>query len=468
MKSAMVRVLTVDDSRSVRSYVRQALEQDRECLFTVDEAGNGAEAVRFLSGSTPENWPDVILLDRNMPVMSGDECIRILKASEQWQWIPVLFLTGQKEVQEIVQGLSDLKADSYLSKPFHVDELLARIKALLRIKQAENQNRILNAQLAKSLVEQQQAYQELKETKTKLLETRLTTSMMRTFEKFVPKQFLQRIAKGGMDSIRVGWVESETITMLFSDIRSFTRLSEVMTPESLFVFLNEYLRHVVVQVKNNNGFVDKFMGDAVMALFDGDSRVQVTGAARAAVGMQNKLRNFNMERATRGLEAVDAGIGIHIGSVMLGTLGDEDRMDCTVVGDAVNLASRLEGLTKYYGCPIIISENVVRLLDMKEFAVRELDQVVVKGRKGAIGVYELFENGSEPVHECKRKLAKLFDQGLLYYRWREWEKSAEIFKECLTIDPDDRPAKLYWERCEQVQREPPDMNWTGIFEIHQK
>ncbi|MEO5333950.1 MAG: hybrid sensor histidine kinase/response regulator [Magnetococcus sp. YQC-5] len=157
------RILTVDDSRSVRYLVRHALEQDGEYLFTVLEAENGKEAIRFLSDNPPDSWPDLILLDRNMPVMSGDECIQLIKSSEQWRAIPVLFLTANKDVQEVVHGMSVLKADDYLAKPFHADELLARIKALLRVKQAEDQLRLLHAQLNDSYLQVKEQYDALQE-----------------------------------------------------------------------------------------------------------------------------------------------------------------------------------------------------------------------------------------------------------------------------------------------------------------
>ena len=143
--------------------MRHALEQDGECSFTVLEAENGKEAIQFLSDNPSDRWPDVILLDRTMPVMSGDECIHIIKNSEQWRAMPVLFLTANNSVREVVHGMSILKADDYLAKPFHADELLARIKALLRIKQAENQVRLLHMQLHNSYLQLKEQYDALQE-----------------------------------------------------------------------------------------------------------------------------------------------------------------------------------------------------------------------------------------------------------------------------------------------------------------
>ncbi len=468
VNTATAHILTVDDSRTVRHHVRQTLEQDDEYLFTIHEAENGAEAVRFLCAHEPDQWPDVIVLDRNMPVLSGDECIRILKADEQWRVIPVLFLTAQDDIQEVVRGLSDLRADAYLPKPFHTDELLARVKVLVRIKQAEDHARRLNHHLAQALEEQKRAYAELKTTRIQLAETQAMAVMTKVFEKFVPKQFLERIAKGGLETIRAGRVASETITILFSDIRSFTQISEGMAPDALFAFLNDYLSRMERPIEQNNGFIDKFIGDAVMALFDGHFRTQAQGAVRAAIGMQRELGVLNVERAAQGLPGIGTGIGIHIGSVMLGTLGNDNRMDSTVIGDAVNLASRLEGLTKFYGCPIIVSEDVVRFLDQKEFALRELDLVAVKGRGQAVGVYEIFENGSEPHQKRKKQVADRFKKGLALYRSREWEKGITAFQQCLTLEADDRATRIYLDRCALFQKQPPDDDWTGVFAMDHK
>lgn len=467
-RSGGAKILAIDDSRTVRHHVRQILSQDEEYFFTIHEAENGAEAVRFLCSNEPETWPDVILLDRNMPILSGDECIRVLKADAQWRQIPVLFLTAQDDTQELVRGLSDLKADDYLPKPFDADELLARVKVLVRIKQAEDKTKRLNKNLAVALEEQKRAYAELRETKIALAETQAMAAMTHVFEKFVPRQFLERIAKDGIATIQAGRVASETITILFSDIRAFTQLSETMSPEDMFAFLNDYLSRMETPIQENNGFIDKFIGDAIMALFDGNFLVQATGAVKAAIGMQQQLKKLNAEREAQNLPPIGTGIGIHIGSVMLGTLGNDNRMDSTVIGDTVNLASRLEGLTKYYGCPLIVSDDVARFLDPTHFMLRELDLVAVKGREQAVSVHEVLERTHEPTDAHKASLTKLFGEGITLFRARAWKKSADIFQQCLALDANDKASKIYVDRCAVFRKTPPGRQWTGIFEMDHK
>lgn len=462
------RILTIDDSRTVRFHVRQILSQDTEYRFSILDAENGAEAIHLLCAIEPTEWPDVILLDRNMPVLSGDECIRVLKSDAQWRLIPVLFLTAQDTIKEVVRGLSELKADDYLPKPFDADELLARVKVLVRIKQAEDKTRLLNKNLAVALEEQKRAYAELRKTKIELAETQAMATMTKVFEKFVPKQFLQRIAQEGIATIRAGRVVSETITILFSDIRSFTQISETMTPHDVFAFLNDYLSRMETPIEQNGGFIDKFIGDAIMALFDGSHQVQALGAVNAAITMQKELQTLNAERKTQGLMAIGTGIGIHIGSVMLGTLGNENRMDSTVIGDAVNLASRLEGLTKFYGCPIIVSEDIARHLDSTQFLLRELDLVAVKGRTQPIAVYEVSESNTGADAKRRMQLADLFKEGLRLFRRREWEKSDDLFQQCLQLETNDKAAKIYRDRCALFQEKPPDSPWNGVFAMDHK
>jgi len=262
------RALVVDDSRTVRVRVRRLLEGTEDFNFEVSEAADGSEALKLLEKTAIDRLPDVILLDRNMPRVSGDACIRILKSDPVWKTIPVIFLTAQADKAEVVRGLSLLGCDDYLPKPFDAGEMLARVKSLTRLKMAEDEGRTLTRNLERALESQRKAYAELKAAKIELAETQAAANMMRLFEKFVPKQFLHRIAKNGLENVKAGNVQANRITTLFSDLRSFTTTSEGMTPQALFDFLNEYLAEMQRPIDQYGGFVDKFIGDAIMALFD--------------------------------------------------------------------------------------------------------------------------------------------------------------------------------------------------------
>ena len=211
---------------------------------------------------------------------------------------------------------------------------------------------------------------------------------LESFERFVPEKFLTAIAPAGIENIQVGVASTRTVTILFCDIRGYTSLSEGMTPLTTFAFLNDYLAYMGQAIDQSGGFIDKYIGDAIMALFDDEAS---DGALWAALAMQQVLITFNLERSQQGLPAIDVGIGIHRGEVIMGTVGFTSRIDSTVIGDAVNLASRLEGLTKHYGCSTLVSQSVVKALNHPaQFSLRLVDEFVrVRGRDEPIAVYEL-------------------------------------------------------------------------------
>ena len=464
-------VVIVDDSRSIRGHIRRVLESAPE-TFSVVEHEDGLQVLHWLSKLSPKKLPDLILLDRNMPHVTGDECIRILKADSHWKHIPVLFLTAQVSTENLVQGLVQLSADDYLPKPFAADELIARIQVLLRMKRAEDQSRDLNRQLQSAFDQQVLAYQELKTTKIKLAETEAANRLTRLFEKFVPKGFLERIAPDGLESLRFGIAESDEATILFSDIRSFTDLSEPLSPQELMDFLNDYLKMMNMSIMVNHGFVDKFIGDAVMAIFDKteQSTNDARNALNAGMGMLQVLGTMNQKRQRQGQVPISIGIGIHTGPVVFGTLGFEERMDSTVLGDAVNLASRLEGLTKYYGASLLFSDQTLTTLGGQHdnLLFREIDRVMVKGRKQAVTIFELFNSDRADVQSAKKAVMENFEEPVSLYRNQKWNEAEQIFLELAVNHPLDSLPTIYAERCQEMKQNSPPADWDGVQMFNQK
>ena len=179
--------------------------------------------------------------------------------------------------------------------------------------------------------------------------------MNRTFSQFVPNEFLSFLGHRDVTKIKLGDQVQKSMSILFSDIRDFTRLSETMSPKDNFDFLNCYMGTQGPVINKNNGFIDKYIGDAIMALFPNNP----DDAVRAAIEMQLKVSFLNEQRVSNGKIPIKAGIGIHMGSLMLGTIGYEGHMQSTVISDAVNMASRIESLTKTFGVGILISETVL-------------------------------------------------------------------------------------------------------------
>ncbi len=312
-----------------------------------------------------------------------------------------------------------------------------------------------NEALAESNVNMAELYIELEQAKE-------------TFQKFVPVNFLNRIAKDGIENIRLGNAESDTITILFSDIRSFTNLSEGMTPQEVLNFLNAYLQRMNTPIHNYKGFVDKFIGDAIMALFDrpevSDSE-EAHGAVHAAIDMQKALDQYNKHRKISGYVPVHTGIGIHSGPVVIGTIGSETRMDSTVLGDAVNLAARLEELTKIYKCKIIASDTTYSLICDDSIHWRELGRVVVKGKTAPLTIYEVFNGDTIHVQELKLKTAESFNEGLKYYYDQSWDEAAALFRVCLEDFASDNISQMYLKRCQQYHSNPPATDWKGVLNL---
>ncbi|HIK12328.1 MAG TPA: AAA family ATPase [Oscillatoriaceae cyanobacterium M33_DOE_052] len=282
-------------------------------------------------------------------------------------------------------------------------------------------------------------------TEVRANEQRLA-QLNQAYERFVPSQFLQFLGKSSIVEVKQGDQVQLEMSVLFSDIRSFTTLSESMTPEDNFKFINAYLRRMEPAIVENNGFIDKYIGDAMMALFSGEA----DNAVKAGISMLYRLAEYNQHRLNSGYAPIQNGIGINTGSLMLGTVGGQNRMDGTVISDAVNLASRLETITKNYGVSLLISENTfLRLKEPDHYAIRMIDRVTVKGKSQQIAVYEVFD--ADPPHIKAGKLAtrQPFTEGWHFYNRGFCYEAAQRFEICLRHNPDDRVAQIYLQRCWQ-------------------
>lgn len=211
--------------------------------------------------------------------------------------------------------------------------------------------------------------------------------LTQAYGRFVPHEFLDNLGKRSIVDIRLGDHVRTQMTVLFSDIRAFTALSESMSPEETFDFLNAYMSYMEPIVKKHGGFIDKFIGDAIMALFHSPNE-----AVNAALHMLNQLQEFNGNRQASGSPPIDIGIGLNTGTLMLGVVGGNHRMETTVVSDAVNVASRIESMNKLYGSQILISESTyVALHDPALYSFRKIDHVVLEGKSNTICIYEVVQ-----------------------------------------------------------------------------
>lgn len=289
------------------------------------------------------------------------------------------------------------------------------------------------------------------------------------FKRFVPTEFISRLNKQEIEEIDLGDAAHASMSVLFSDIRSFTTLSETMTPEQTFNFLNDYLKHIGPNIAGNRGFIDKYIGDAIMALFSGDCLNAADDAVSAAVGMVKSLTIYNQKRQRQANNPISIGIGIHTGPLTLGTLGFEERIETTVIGDSVNLASRMEGLTKQYGIQIGITEATYQgLVKPYDYLIREIDTVQVKGKTRPITIYEVFDGDPMPIREAKQTLKTDYDAALRLYQQRDWQTAKHAFETLLDQLPQDTVLRIYADRCAQLCANPPAEQWTGITQLTQK
>jgi adenylate cyclase len=261
--------------------------------------------------------------------------------------------------------------------------------------------------------------------------------------------------------------DKKHLSVLFSDIRGFTTIAEKLSPEDLVSLLNEYLTAMTDIVFKYDGLLDKYIGDAVMAVFGAplDQPDHALRAGRTALEMMTELHRLQAKWAQEGRPEVDIGVGINTGDMVVGNMGSLMRFDYTVMGDAVNLASRLEGTNKEYGTNIIISE--FHYEETKEtFYCRELDAVRVKGKKRPVRIYELL--GEKQDEDRFRPFVEPFEAGLEHYRQGRWDEAIAAFKEVLALRPADYPARLYIERCETLKEHPPEGEWDGVFVMTKK
>ncbi len=260
-----------------------------------------------------------------------------------------------------------------------------------------------------------------------------------------------------------------TATILFSDIRGFTTLTEELGAQGTVALLNEYFTLMVDCIQKEGGILDKFIGDAIMAAFgipfahdDDEDR-----AVRAAIQMIKSLNDWNRERAGQGKKPVRIGIGLNTDSIVSGNIGSPKRTDYTVIGDGVNLASRLESACKQYYSSILISDNTYSKLK-GTYRMRKVDRVVVKGKTEPVSIYEVLDYHTEESFPNMMEVVNNFSHGLACYQKAQWDKAIESFQRALAQNSTDKLSQMYIERCEHMKKNPPDGQWDGIWIMKSK
>jgi adenylate cyclase len=296
-----------------------------------------------------------------------------------------------------------------------------------------------------------------------LLEYREKRWLRQAFGRYVSPALVETII-AHPDRLKLGGEEIE-VTVLFADLAGFTGLSEEMPPEPLIQLLNDYFTTMTRIILAQRGTVDKFIGDAVMAVWGAPVPMadHAVLACQAALDMHTATGRLRETWRERGLPQLTVRMGLHSGRVLAGNVGSSDRFDYTVMGDTVNLASRLEGVNKRYGTEILVSEAACRQA-AGHFLLRELDLVQVKGRQQPVTIYELVG----PRAENAPAWLTAFHSGRAAYLARDWPRAREHFQETLHLKPEDPPARIFLERCRQYQDQPPPQGWQGVFVLEEK
>ncbi len=298
-------------------------------------------------------------------------------------------------------------------------------------------------------------------------EVRHSRYMKQMFQSMVAPQVVEEILKLPA-GIELGG-EEKNLTVMFSDVRGFTTFSEKHKPHDVVEILNEYLTQMTYLVFQTEGTLDKYIGDAIMA-FWGAPTVQQDNAYRAcstALGMVDLLHTvLHPKWELEGKEKLEIGVGLNSGPMVVGFVGSESMKSYTLIGDAVNLGSRLEGTTKEYHVEIIISETTYVQVK-NDMLCRELDLIKVKGKNEPIRIYELVDHRLKGAGAKEMKV-KAFEEGLAFYRTQKWDEAVKCFKNCLDLDPKDGPAEIFVKRCHHLKQDPPGVNWDGVFVMKTK
>jgi two-component system sensor histidine kinase ChiS len=351
--------------------------------------------------------------------------------------------------------------DDYLTKPINIQLLLTKISSLLRLNELRTQQ--MQSKISQRIQE---------ESRHQIAAAwEVNDYISEKFRLFVPEQYLNRIAPKGVESIQLGNAREEEITVLFCDIRGFTSIVEAQAIRETFEWLNAFFSQMSQAITDHHGFVDKFLGDAILAVFD---RVEchAEDALNAAVTILQTLNEFNQARAQYNLQnPVKVGIGIHTGLGLIGTIGSDHRMDSTVIGDVVNTAARLEELTKLYGCSILASETTIvhakasfknpkseiqnnhglsSYLPPTPYQSRWVDRVTPRGKSIVLELYEVFGTLTPGLDQPKSSSLSCYNSGIQAWHQQEYARALEYFQQVVDQNLDDSVAKLYVERCQAM------------------
>ncbi|MGD1804714.1 adenylate/guanylate cyclase domain-containing protein [Dapis sp. BLCC M126] len=435
-----IAIICVDDEPMILDSLRIELEDNLGDNFLIEFAQSGEEALEVFMELKEDNYEiPIVIADYIMPEMKGDELLQEIHSL--YPETLKIMLTGQADVTGVGNAINYANLYRYIPKPWESHDLKLTVKEALNSYFRKQEIAKKNAELEQINMELIKANIDLQESLHN--ELQLTTATT----KFVPEQFLSLMGYKNITDVNLGDSTQLKMSVLFADIRNFTTLIEAMNSEDSIRFINAYLSRMEPAIVENNGFIDKYIGDAIMALFPG----KADDAVEAGISMLKLLTEYNKTRQRPDRQALQIGIGINTGNVVLGTVGGTQRIDGTVVGDTVNLASRLEQLTKVYNVSLLVSNSTIQLLENPlKYSLRLIDRAQVKGKAEMVTFFEVFDADPPEILECKKITKHQFEKAMVSYHQGEFNQAAQLFQDCLSKNPDDPVAKIYLERCFQL------------------
>lgn len=395
LSSEKLRILIVDDEPVNQRVMKSHLKNDR---FELAFADDGDSALKIM-----ENSPmfDLVLLDVMMPNMSGYEVCKKIREKHLPSELPVIMVTAKNQVTDLVQGLNK-GANDYLAKPFSKQEFLARVRTQIDL------HHIFNIA-----------------------------------DRFIPNEFIRTLGHDRITEVQLGDLVERVVSVLFTDIRSYTTLSEAMSPEDNFRFINGYTNRMGPVIQAHRGFVNQYLGDGIMAIF----QYRADDALNSMIDMQIKLREYNEERIKKDRPALAVGMGLHTGPLIMGIIGDSHRTDAATISDTVNTSARMEGLTKVFGVRILISGNTYAALEQPEnYEFRYIGRVNVKGKHELIEVYECIDGDPAEEYEMKKDAKDEFAKGVSAYYEQRYEESIDLMEKIIQENPLDKVAQYFHQK----------------------
>lgn len=409
----------------------------------------------------------------DVPASAGDDLFNKERLSAKAGLMLKIGLSGQSD---IMNDLTSLK-DAGIISP----SVQSLIYAALKVK-----HRVMGAIILASNEQGQYAAADLKFLTTLALQSSSAIesallyernirearereeAMRRIYEvagKFVPIEFIGSLGHDVITDVKLGDQVEKVVTVLFTDIRDYTSISERMTPEETFQFVCDYNETLGPIIRGHNGFINQYLGDSIMALFPGSA----ADALEAAIEMKKGIRDFNEKRKQKNQPPIRIGIGMHTGPLVMGITGDKDRLDATTISDAVNTASRIESLTKYYKADLLLSDTTLKEIpDSDRFKLRYLGRVQVKGKQAPIGIYECFNGNTDDETIIKEKTLPLFNDGMKDYLSRSFVSAIKTFQSVIETNPHDLTAAFFLNNAAgYLQKGVPD-DWTGVVEMTNK